>query len=317
MRLCRADQPCLAPSDQSLELGEKDGNIRGRTRRFVQNAGSGNVSLRPRKLGIITIFWHVTCFIMQRIGAAEHAVKQKTLLLFQLLLAVYAFYAVVTYSDNLQVWVPLLCLIAMFTMSKVEAKLTSGGKKAGATSRENKGDTPKKQVFDPLECLLKSKNVLLLTDAIHQLLRDLGLEVIRSPHHNALDRIVRLPGNQLALGLKILSDIQELSPEWDKWEALTSFDLTKGGELRLVVVGSNSITEEGGGRPRFTNFSAPIQSFLAEQKIVALTTLTLFKMYLLCKQKNLQAGAIFRLVHCHPGGVFRLEDYAKRPRAVA
>jgi hypothetical protein len=243
--------------------------------------------------------------------------KQKTLLLFQLLLAVYAFYSVMTYTDNLQLWVPLFCLIGMFTISKIEAKLTKGGTKAAVTSQENKGERPGKQAFNPLECLLKSKNVLLLTDAIHQLLRDLGLEVIRSPHHNALDRIVRLPGNQLTLGLKILSDVQELSPEWDKWEALTAFDLAKGGELRLVLVGSNSVPEPGSGRPRFTNFPAPIQSFLAEQKIVALTTLTLFKMYLLCKQKNLEAGAIFRLVHCHPGGVFQLEDYAKRPSAAA
>jgi hypothetical protein len=243
--------------------------------------------------------------------------KQKTLLLFQLLLAVYAFYSVVTYTDTLQLWVPLVCLIGMFTISKIEAKVTEGGTTAAATSRENKGGSPEKKTFNPLECLLKSKNILLLTDAIHQLLRDLGLDVIRSPHHNALDRIVRLPGNQLTLGLKILSDIQELSPEWDKWEALTAFDLAKGGELRLVLVGSNSVLEPGGGRPRFTNFPAHIQSFLAEQKIVALTTLTFFKMYLLCKQKNLEAGAILRLVHCHPGGVFQLEDYAKRPSAAA
>lgn len=243
--------------------------------------------------------------------------KQKTLLLFQLLLAVYAFYSVVTYSDNLQLWVPLFCLIGMLIISKVETKLTRGGTKAAVTSQDNKGESSEKKAFNPLECLLKSKNVLLLTDAIHQLLRDLGLEVIRSPHHNALDRIVRLPGNQLTLGLKILSDVQELSPEWDKWEALTTFDLAKGGELRLVLVGSNSVPEPGGGRPRFTNFPAPVQSFLAEQKIVALTTLTLFKMYLLCKQKNLEAGGIFRLVHCHPGGVFQLEDYAKRRSATA
>jgi hypothetical protein len=243
--------------------------------------------------------------------------KQKTLLLLQLLLAVYAFYSVVTYSNDLQLWVPLFCLIGMFIITKIEAKVTKGGTKAAVTSQETKAESPGKQAFNPLECLLKSKNVLLLTDAIHQLLRDLGLEVIRSPHHNGLDRIVRLPQNQLTLGLKILSDIQELSPGWDKWEALTAFDLAKGGELRLVLVGSNSVSEPGGGRPRFTNFPAPIQSFLAEQKIVALTTLTLFKMYLLCKQKNLEASAVFRLVHGHPGGVFQLEDYAKRPGAAA
>jgi len=146
--------------------------------------------------------------------------KQKTLLLFQLLLAVYAFYSVVTYTNDLKLWVPLFCLIGMFIISKMEAKATKGGTKAAVTSQAIKAEGPGKQAFNPLECLLKSKNVLLLTDAIHQLLRDLGLEVIRSPRHNGLERIVRLPGSQLTLGLKILSDIKELSPEWDKWEAL-------------------------------------------------------------------------------------------------
>jgi hypothetical protein len=241
--------------------------------------------------------------------------KQKTLLLFQLLLAVYAFYAVVTYTDKLQLWAPLLCLIGMFIISKIEGRVTRGGTREAVASEESKGESPGKKAFNPLECLLKTKNVLLLTDAIHHLLHDLGLEVSRSPHHNAFDRIVRLPGNQLTLGLKILSDVEGLSPEWDKWKELTASDLARGGELRLVLVGSNSVPEPGGGRPRFTNFSAAVQSFLTEQKIVALTTLTLFKMYLLCKQKNLEASAIFRLVHCHPGGVFQLEDYAKREGA--
>jgi hypothetical protein len=205
----------------------------------------------------------------------------------------------------------------MFIFSKVETKVTRFSTKTAITSQENTAEGPEKKAFNPLECLLKSKNVLLLADAIHQLLRDLGLEVIRSPHHDALDRIVRLPGKGLTIGLKVLSDVQELSPDWDKWEALTAFDVVKGGELRLVLVGSNSIPEPGGGRPRFTNFPAAVQSFLAEQKIVALTTLTLFKIYLLCKQKNLEAGAIFRLVHYHPGGVFQLEDYAKGRSAAA
>lgn len=243
--------------------------------------------------------------------------KQKTLLLFQLLLALYAFYSVVTYTDNLQLLMPLFCLIGMFIISKIEARSTRGGAKGKAPSDKSKGKGPGEKAFNPLECLLKSKNTLLLTDAVHQLLRDLGLEVIRSPKHHALDRVVRIPGNELTLGLKIFGDVEELSPQWDKWEELTAFDLARGGELRLVLVSSNSVPEPEGRRPRFTDFSAPVQSFLTEKGIVALTTLTLFKLYLLCKQKNLDPGAIFRLIHRHPGGVFHLEDYAKRSSVAA
>jgi hypothetical protein len=34
-----ADRPCLAPSEQRLPLGEWDGQLRGRSRRLVRNAG--------------------------------------------------------------------------------------------------------------------------------------------------------------------------------------------------------------------------------------------------------------------------------------
>ena len=39
MRLCRVEHPCLAPSEQSLPLGKKDGQIRRRSRWLVHSAG--------------------------------------------------------------------------------------------------------------------------------------------------------------------------------------------------------------------------------------------------------------------------------------
>jgi hypothetical protein len=43
---------------------------------------------------------------------------------------------------------------------------------------------------------------------------------------------------------------------------------------------------------------------------VAMTTLTLSKIYLLCKKKKVDITRIFRPIHHHPGGVFRLENFA-------
>ena len=243
--------------------------------------------------------------------------KQKTLLLFQLFLAVYAFYSVLTYKDDLKLLMPLLCLIGMFVVSRIEAKVTQRSSEKKLQSQEGKGGAAARKAFNPLESLLKSKSVLVLTDAVHFLLRDLGLEVGRSPQHNALDRVVRIPGNEVAFGLKVFGDVAELTPEWDRWNEITVLDVAKGGDLRLLIVGGNSVPGPDGSRPRFTDFPQPIQSFLKEQKIVALTTLTLFKIHHLCKEKKLEPAAIFRLVHGHPGGVFQLEDYAKRPDGAA
>ena len=52
--------------------------------------------------------------------------KQKTLLLFQLLLAVFAFYAVLKYTGSQRLTVPLFCLLGMFVVSKVESMVTEG-----------------------------------------------------------------------------------------------------------------------------------------------------------------------------------------------
>jgi len=152
-----------------------------------------------------------------------------------------------------------------------------------------------------------------LADAVHHVLRDLGLEVARSPQHTVLDRVLRIPGNETAFGLKVIGDVSGLTREWDKWNEIMALDVAKGGDLRLLIVGGNTVPGPDGSRPRFTNFPEPVQSFLKEQKIVALTTLTLFKIHHLCKEKKLEPAAIFSLVHGHPGGVFQLEDYAKRP----
>jgi len=243
--------------------------------------------------------------------------KQKTLLLFQLLLAVYAFYSVMIYKGDLKLLMPLFCLIGMFVVSRIEAKVMQRTSKEKLQSQEGKGAVAAKKAFNPLESLLKSRNVLVLTDAVHFLLRDLGLEVIRSSQHNALDRVVRIPGNEFAFGLKAFGDVAELTPEWDKWNEITVLDVAKGGDLRLLIVGGNCVPGPDGSRPCFTDFPQPIQSFLKEQKIVAVTTLTLFKIHHLCKEKKLEPATIFRLVHGHSGGVFQLEDYAKRPDGAA
>jgi hypothetical protein len=242
-------------------------------------------------------------------SAEETAMKQKTLLLFQLLLAVFAIYAVLKYSGNQRLYVPLTCLLAMFVVGKVETAVTEKDEKQRA--KAGKG-AEEKRTFKPVDCLLRSKNVLLLTDAIHYLLNDLGLKVSRSPDQSVIDRLIRTSDtSQITFGLKVLSDVGELSENWDSWGELSEFDTGKGGEKRLLLIGSNSIHDEGDGKPHFSDFSANVQSLLSSKSIVAMTTLTFYKIYLLCQKKSVDPTAILNLIHRHPGGVFRLEQYMK------
>jgi hypothetical protein len=241
--------------------------------------------------------------------------KQKTLLLFQLLLAVFACYSVLKYSGNLRLLVPLFCLVGMFIVGKVESIVEESQEiKEDKQAKADKGKT----TFKPVDCLLKSKNVLLLTDAIHYLLKDLGLAVSRSPDQNSIDRLVRAPDDSLTtFGLKILGDVGELNENWSSWEELSHFDMGKGGKRRLILIGSNTLREEEDGKPQFTDFSPNTQSLLTSKSIVAMTTLTLYKIYLLCQKKSVDPKVILDLIHRHPGGVFRLEQYMKRSTQAA
>ena len=243
--------------------------------------------------------------------------KQKTLLLFQLLLAVFAVYGVLKYTGNQRLIVPLTCLVAMFLVGKVETAVTESDKRKEDKKIKARKKLEKKEDFKPIDCLLKSKNVLLLTDAIHHLLNDLGLKVSRSPDQSVIDRLVRTEDDQVTFGLKILSDVGEISENWESWEEITDFDMGKGGKRRFLLIGSNTTSEEGDGKPKFSDFSAHTQSLLSSKNIVAMTTLTFYKIYLLCQKKSVKPKAVLDLIQRHPGGVFRLEQYMKGSKQAA
>ena len=199
----------------------------------------------------------------------------------------------------------------MFVIGKVETSVTERSKLEKGKSNDMGKKDETKTASQALDCLVKSKNVLLLKDAIHYLMQDLGLAVLPSLDHPAIDRLVKIPGTEVTFGLKILSDVTELKEDWDRWEELASFDLGKGGKRRLLIIGSSSIKEPGEGEQRFRNFSADARNILSARHVVAMTTLTLYKIYLLCKKKKVEIKRIFHPIQHHPGGVFQLERSAQ------
>jgi hypothetical protein len=237
--------------------------------------------------------------------------KQKTLLLFQLFLAVFAFYAVLKYSGNLRLCVPLACLLGMFCIGKLESRLAGVSSPDQGQEERSPEEAPKGAVFKPLQCLLRSKNILLLVDSIHYVLQDLGVKVSRSPNHRGIDRLVNVPGTQMTFGLKVLANVGEVDESWDMWEEAANFDLGRGGKRRLVLIGSNSSQAGDDSQHRFHDFPAAAEKLLSSKGVVAMTTLTLYQIWLLHKKKRVDPEKIFDLIRRHPGGVFRLEKYAK------
>ena len=237
--------------------------------------------------------------------------KQKTLLIFQLLLIIFAFYALLKYTGSQRYLVALACLTSMFVVGKIETDTT----KPSEDDLTKEDET--KTTLHALDHLLKSKNVQVLIDAIQRLLQDLGMVVSPSQDHTAISRLVRIPDMEVTFGLKILGDVEELDENWDKWEKdqwteLDSFDLGKGGNRRLLIIGSNWV-EEAGDRPeKYKDFSINVQKLLSARQIVAMTTLTLYQIYKSCKKNKKDIKRIFQHIQHLPGGVLQLKSPAKK-----
>ena len=233
--------------------------------------------------------------------------KKRTLQLLQFFLLIFAFYALYSYSGNQRLLVSLACLVMVFVTGKVESALTEQREHQRDQRNGEPGQAETKTASQGLDWLLKSKNVLLLTDAIQYLFQDLGLIVSPSPDNRAVDRLVRMPGMQTTWGLTILSDVGELNENWEKWEELAAFEQGKDGKQRSLIIASNCIAEGGDPQQRYGNFSASTQGLLSIRRVVAMTTLTLCKIYLLSKKKGVDIKTIFRRIQDCPSGVFQLE----------
>ena len=236
---------------------------------------------------------------------------ERTLQLFQLFLLVFAFYMPMRDSANPRLLVSLACLVTVFLVGKVEASYAqrSKGEERQGSQITKKDET--KTATQALDWLLKSKNVQLLTDAIQYLLRDLGLAVSPCLDRPAVDRLFTIPGIQVTWGVKVLSDVADLNEDWDQWEDLAGFDLGKGGERRLLIIGNNYIRAGGDHQQEYRSFSPKTRRLLSTRKVVAMTTLTLGKIYVSCKKKKADIKTIFGPIQHHPGGVFQLERFAR------
>ncbi len=232
--------------------------------------------------------------------------KKRTLQLFQLFLIIFAFYLPVVKSNNPPIFLSLACLATAFVVGKVETQVTEATKLKKRQSKQVSKKDKSATTTQALDWVLRSKNIQLLTDAIQTLFQDLGMTVSPSQHHSSIDRQINIPGMQVTWCLKVLKDVHLLNEHWNQWDDLSDFELGKGGEQRVLIVASNSIETAGDSLEEYTSFSADSHRLLAARQVVAMTTLTLCKIYLRCKKNKDYTKTIFQPIENHPGGVVRV-----------
>ena len=232
---------------------------------------------------------------------------KNTLRLFQLLLAVFGFYAALNYDENLKNYVPLASLVLIWGLDKFEGRVTSSKKEAaGVNKNSQQSATDNAKSRTQLAHALLNKNLLMITDTIEGLFWDLGISVSASFKYKLLDRVFELEGQQGQVGLKIVGDVDEITANVEQLVEICESPDAEKERLRILLIVNNAgeLSKERG--QQYKNISSQVKSMLVDKKIIAITTQTLHEVYRLCTEKKQNPNRIFSLIHQHPGGVFRL-----------
>lgn len=231
------------------------------------------------------------------------------LLLFQLLLATFGIYGALKYSDIAKLYVPLACLLAMFFVGKLERMLKAREGKDESAEKEHAASENKGDEFDTVKYILWGKNELMLVDAVHSVLRDLGLQVTKTSKYPTIDRIIKIPGSHMTFGMQVIGSEREVGGDNSKFNQALQFEREKqNGEKTLIIANAHHIISLA-ERERRTDFSKDALMRMEPTKVVSLNTFTLYKVWALCKYRGKNVKDILKLLFNHPRGLFRIEDY--------
>ena len=233
-----------------------------------------------------------------------------TLLLFQLLLAVFGFYAAFKYSSIAKLYIPLVCLTAMFLVAKLESRLNgSEGEEQQPGEGEPDGSGKTGDQFDTVKYILWGKNELMLVDAVHSVLRDLGLQVTKASEYPSIDRIVKVPGSRMSFGMQVIGSKVEVRGDNSKFNQALQFEREKENGGKTIIIANTHHSVSLAEREKLEDFSRDALMRMEPIKVIGLNTFTLYKIWALCKYKGKDVKEILQLLFNHPGGLFRIEEY--------
>ena len=229
---------------------------------------------------------------------------KRTLQLFQLLIVVFGFYAALKYPDRYKNIVALSSVVVVGILDQLESYFE---KKKEAQARErirqavaDEADHSQKV----LDALVRTKNSLMLTDAVQAFFRELGLPVAPCPAYAAVDRMVSLGEPAMQFGVKVIGEAGDLGKEWEQLDPADGFVKGESGQLRLLLVVQNGIEHPQPGDQQFEKISSQAAKLLVDRHTVAVTTQTLAQVYRLCKEMGQDPKKIFARIYHHPGGLF-------------
>jgi len=226
--------------------------------------------------------------------------------LLQLLLAILAIYSALEFPEELKLFIPLTCLVAMLLVSRIE-KRKSEEKTARMNFLQSEIDKATKkestaikdQDFSIIDSLLWPKSELLLIDTVHSVFKDLGFNVSTGVHYQSVDRIVKIPKTHTAFGVQILMSEGELEGNHPKINRALQFEKEKKEDEKSLIIASTHTSLPLGERNQVSHVSKELSHFLSRHHMSLITTHHLYDLWQKSKRGEIDIFGFFEQVYSH------------------
>ena len=233
------------------------------------------------------------------------------LFLLQLLIAVFGVYSALEFPEEIKLLVPLGCLFLMLLVSrldrnKVEKETARKDFLKTEMDKFTKKESMagKEQDFFTVDSLLWPKNELLLIDAVHFILKDLGFRISTGVDYHSVDRIVKIPETEKAFGVEIMLCEKEADRTHPKILRAMQFEKEKKANEKTFLVASTHVHLPLAEKSRANHLSKELSDLLVRHNMSFITTHQLYELWQKAKGGEIDIFETFERVYSHPGGPF-------------
>ncbi len=233
------------------------------------------------------------------------------LVLFQLFLAVFAIYGALTYEEETRLIVPLICLVLMFIVGRIEKGSAEKNKarkdflKSEIDKISQKDSTTiKNQDFFTIETLLWPKSEMLLLDTVHAIFKDLGFFITPGIQYQSVDRILKIPHTQKSFGLQVMMYEGEADRTHPKINRIFQFEKEKKENEKSLIIASTHIRLPIAERGEKSHITKELIDLLVRYHISFITAHHLYGLWQKAKRGEIDIFEFFQKIYSQKGEIY-------------
>ncbi len=233
------------------------------------------------------------------------------LVLFQFFLACFAIYGAITYEEETRLIVPLICLIFMFIVGRVEKRNAEKNRarkdflKSEIDKISQKDSTTiKEQDFFTIETLLWPKNEMLLLDTVHAIFKYLGFKISTGIQYRSVDRILKIPDTRKSFGMQVMMYEGEADRDHPKMNRVFQFEKEKKENEKSLIIASTHIRLPLSERGVVSHISKEMIDLLVRYNISFITAHHLYGLWQKAKRGEIDIFEFFRKIYSQRGEIY-------------